>query len=321
MSARWGFLGAGWIATKAMAPAVHAASGAHLQAVASRSPERSTALDPLVVRADYDALLDDPDVDVVYVCLANDQHAEWVVKALDAGKHVLCEKPLGRNSAEARHMASAAQHADRLLVEAVWTRWHPRFRRLAEIATSGALGDLSSIDSAFTFPGAIDGNYRADPRKGGGSLLDVGGYQAHAWVALSDGARPVSIESATSSIGPTGVDLTTSMTALIDGTIHATALCSFEQAETQRLLVHGSIDTAAMGAGQAFTSWREESTLLVGSSVEAFAPVDAYQVIIEQVSARIRGDEAWTVPIKESVRVAEILEAIRARVKSQPEHR
>ena len=154
-----------------MAPAVHAASGAHLQAVASRSPERSTVLDPLVVRADYDALLDDPDVDAVYVCLANDQHAEWVVKALDAGTHVLCEKPLGRDSDEARHMASAARRADRLLVEAVWTRWHPRFRRLAEIATSGALGDLSSIDSSFTFTGAIDGNYRADPSKGGGSLL------------------------------------------------------------------------------------------------------------------------------------------------------
>ena len=312
MSVGWGFLGAGWIATRAMAPAVHAASGAHLQAVASRSPERSSALDPLMVRADYDALLDDPDVDVVYVCLANDQHAEWVVKALDAGKHVLCEKPLGRDSAEARHMAAAAQQADRLLVEAVWTRWHPRFRRLAEIAMSGALGNLSSIASAFTFPGVIDGNYRADPYKGGGSLLDVGGYQAHAWVALSGGANDVSIEQATSSIGPTGVDLTTSVAALIDGTIHATALCSFEQNEAQRLIVHGSLGTAAMGAGQAFTSWREESTLLVGGGEESFAPVDTYQVMIEQVSARIQGEDSWVVPMNDTIRVAEILDAVRA---------
>ena len=265
-----------------------------------------------MVRADYDALLDDPDVDVVYVCLANDQHAEWVVKALDAGKHVLCEKPLGRDSDEARHMASAARRADRLLVEAVWTRWHPRFRRLAEIATSGALGDLSSIDSAFTFPGAIDGNYRADPSKGGGALLDVGGYQAHAWVALSGGANDISIEQATSSIGPTGVDLTTSVAALIDGTVHANALCSFEMDEAQHLIVRGSIDTAAMGAGQAFTSWREESTLLVGSTVEVFAPVDAYQVMIEQVSARIQGEDSWVVPMNDTIRVAEILDEVRA---------
>jgi xylose dehydrogenase (NAD/NADP) len=296
-----------------MAPAVHAASGAHLQAVASRSPERSTALDPLVVRADYGALLDDPDVDVVYVCLANDQHAEWVVKALDAGKHVLCEKPLGRSATEARLMAAAAERADRLLVEAVWTRWHPRFRRLAHLATSGALGAISSIESAFTFPGAIDGNYRADPSKGGGALLDVGGYQAHAWVALNRGASDVNIERATSSIGPTGVDLTTSVTALIDGTVRANALCSFEQDEAQRLIVQGSLDTAAMGAGQAFTSWREESTLLVGGGEESFAPVDAYQVMIEQVSARIRGEDSWVVPISETIRVAEILDDIRAR--------
>jgi hypothetical protein len=102
------------------------------------------------------------------------------------------------------------------------------------------------------------------------------------------------------------------MTALIDGTIRASALCSFEQAETQRLTVQGSIDTAAMGAGEAFTSWREESTLLVGSTVEAFAPVDAYQVMIEQVSARIQGEDSWVVPMNDTIRVAEILDAVRA---------
>ncbi|CAB4932103.1 MAG: hypothetical protein F2836_03785 [Actinobacteria bacterium] len=312
MSVGWGFLGAGWIASRAMAPAVHAADGAHLQSVASRSQERSANLDPLRVLAGYDALLDDPDVDVVYVCLANDQHAEWVVKALDAGKHVLCEKPLGLDAHEARHMAAAARRADRLLVEAVWTRWHPRFHRLTELASSGALGEISSIESAFTFTGAIDGNYRADPSKGGGALLDVGGYQAHAWVALTGGVSPVRIESATSSRGPTGVDLTTTVAAVIDSTIRATALCSFEQDEIQRLIVEGSIDTAVMGTGQAFTSWREESTLLVGGHVESFAPVDAYQVMVEQVSARVKGDDSWIVPIEESIRVAEIIDAIRA---------
>lgn len=295
-----------------MAPAVHAAEGAHLQAVASRSPVRSTELDPMVVRADYEALLDDSGVDVVYVCLANDQHAKWVVKALDAGKHVLCEKPLGCDAAQARRMATAAQRADLLLVEAVWTRWHPRFRRLIDLAVSGTLGDLASIESAFTFPGQIAENYRSDPAKGGGALLDVGGYQAHAWVALSGVASPVSIERAASTIGPSGVDLTTEVTALIDDTIRATALCSFEQDESQRLIVQGSLCTAVMGAGQSFTSWREASTLLVGDREESFAPVDAYQLMIEQMSARIQGDEAWVVPINESVKVAEILDAVRA---------
>ena len=102
-----------------MAPAVHAASGAHLQAVASRSPERSTVLDPLVVRADYDALLDDPDVDAVYVCLANDQHAEWVVKALDAGKHVLCEARMAMDVAEALAMRDVARECEPLVTQIV----------------------------------------------------------------------------------------------------------------------------------------------------------------------------------------------------------
>lgn len=89
-------------------------------------------------------------------------------------------------------------------------------------------------------------------------------------------------------------------------------MCSFEQNEAQRLIVHGSLGTAAMGAGQAFTSWREESTLLVGGGEESFAPVDAYQVMIEQVSARIQGEDSWVVPMNDTIRVAEILDAVRA---------
>ncbi|MFM8482023.1 MAG: Gfo/Idh/MocA family protein, partial [Actinomycetota bacterium] len=92
---RWGFLGAGYVASRAMAPAVHAARGAVLQAVASRDPQRSASLEPRVVVGDYAQLLDAPDVDAVYISLTNTQHHEWVVAALQAGKHVLCEKPLG----------------------------------------------------------------------------------------------------------------------------------------------------------------------------------------------------------------------------------
>ena len=312
MPIRWGFLGAGWIATQAMAPAVHAAHSARLHAVASRSAGRSAALEPDVVHSSYDRLVEDPNVDAVYICLANSQHLEWVVIALEAGKHVLCEKPLGCDAGEARRMADAAAHVERLLVEAVWTRWHPRFRRLAELSTSGALGELISIDSAFTFPGQIDGNYRSDPTMGGGALLDIGGYQVHAWAALTGGAHSADVVQARASTGPSGVDLTTSVTAVVDGAIHATALTSFEQDEAQHLLVHGSHDNAAMAIGPAFTAWREETTLKIGDREERFAPVDAYQVMIEEVSAFIEGRGAWVVPISDSIRVAEIIDAIRS---------
>lgn len=311
MPIRWGFLGAGWIATRAMAPAVHAAQGARLHAVASRSADRSAALEPDVVHSSYDRLIEDPSVDAVYICLANHQHLEWAIRALEAGKHVLCEKPLGCDAGEARRMADAAAHAERHLVEAVWARWHPRFRRLADLSRSGALGEIVSIDSAFTFPGQIDGNYRSDPTMGGGALLDIGGYQVHAWVAITGAVSSIDVLESSASTGPSGVDLTTSVTAVIDGVIRATTLSSFEQDEAQHLAVHGSHDSAAMAIGPAFTAWREETTLIIGDSEERFAPVDAYQVMIEEVSARIEGREAWIVPLGDSIRVAEILDVIR----------
>ena len=312
MTVCWGFLGAGWIAQRGMAPAVHAAGNAVLQAVASRDPERSALLQPLAVRSSYEDLIDDPDVDVVYVCLANHQHEEWALRALSAGKHVLCEKPMATDAEQATRMVEAARAADRLLVEAVWSRWHPRFRRLAELATSGVLGDLLSIDSAFTFPAELAGNYRAEPGFGGGALLDVGGYQVHAWLALTGGAPEVRLDRVERSDGPTGVDLTTRIAAGLDGKTRATAVASFAMPEHQFLVVTGTQAQARMGTGTAFTAWREPTTLLVGEHVESFAPVDAYQLMVEAVSARILGEDAWCVPVAESLRVAQVLADVAA---------
>lgn len=312
MTVRWGFIGAGWIARQAMAPAVHAAGNAILRAVASREQGRSAHLEPSFVRSTYDELVDDPDVDVVYVCLANHQHEEWAVRALAAGKHVLCEKPLATSPEQAERMARAARDADRLLVEAVWCRWHPRLRRLAKLAASGGLGDLLSIDSAFTFPAELAGNYRADPASGGGALLDVGGYQVHAWLALTGGAPQVRLDRVERSIGPTGVDLTTRIAAALGGATRATAVASFAMPEHQFLVVTGAQAQVRMGSGAAFTAWREPTTLLVGEHVESFAPVDAYQLMVEAVSSRIEGEDAWCVPLADSLHVAQVLADVAA---------
>ena len=310
MAVNWGFLGAGWVARRALAPAVHAASNARLYAVASRDRGRSASLQPEVVHDTYESLLDDPAVDVVYIGLANHQHAEWAVRALGAGKHVLCEKPLAVSADEADWMAHAAVAADRLLVEAVWCRWHPRFRRLVELATSGALGDLREVASSFTFPADVTGNYRSRPELGGGALLDVGGYQVHAWVALTGGADRLRVRSVQQSLGPTGIDLTTRIAATLDDRVQADALCSFEMPEQQALSVVGSAATATTGAGAAFTSWRETSSLLVGAVEETFVGVDAYEVMVAAMSDRTATGEGWVVPLAESVRVAEIIDAL-----------
>ena len=111
---RWGFIGAGNIATRALAPAVHNSLTSSIYAVASRDTNRSQALSPTKVHASYGDLIADADVDAVYISLANHQHAEWAIKALQAGKHVLCEKPLASTHAEAKLMADAARISGKL---------------------------------------------------------------------------------------------------------------------------------------------------------------------------------------------------------------
>jgi predicted dehydrogenase len=310
MSLRWGFLGAGYIATKALTPAVHAAKNATLQAVASRDVIRSQSLEPVKAHSTYQDLLDDPDIDAVYISLANHQHCEWSIKALQAGKHVLCEKPIAMDAKEATLMADAAKENNRMIVEAVWTRWHPRFVRMVELVQSGAIGEIKAIDASFTFPGTLEGNYRLAPEMGGGSLFDVGPYPLHAWSALTQGNLKMKINSVQRNIGSTGVDMTTRIDATLNGSITVNALTSFERDEEQQLLVTGSLSSIENIGNDAFTSLRNPSVLKVGESLENFAPVDPYQLMVENFGARIKGEASWVLPIEETIRVMEILDEI-----------
>ncbi len=315
MTVSWGFIGAGYVASRAMAPAVHATPGAHLYAVASRDAQRSAELEPTVVHESYRALLEDSNVDAVYISLTNVQHREWVLAALDAGKHVLCEKPLALNAAEVREMMTAAERNQRMLVEAVWTRWQPRMRRMAEIVQRGDLGNVQKISSAFNFQGDLTGNYRSDPNMGGGALLDVGCYQAHLWLTLLGEALDCDIENVETTIGATGIDLTTLVHARLDDFTVADSLSSFDLPPEQRIEVVGSQTTMRTGAGEAFTLWKQEATLLVGDTVETFAPDDAFALMVEDVSAAIRGLNSTVFTAESSHRVAQILDGVRAYVK------
>jgi len=312
MTIKWGFLGASWVASTALVPAVAAANNATLYAVASRDPDRSQKLNPTKVHATYEDLISDPQVDAVYISLANHLHLEWATKALNAGKHVLCEKPLATSHTEAKLMADAALANDKLLVEAVWTRWHPRFERMVELVRKGDIGQLQNIDSAFTFTTTFTENYRLVPEMGGGSLLDVGPYQAHVWAALSTKDAELKIESATANIGPTGIDLTIQVSATLDDSVSVSALTSFEQEEKQSLVISGDITKIEFPQGQAFTSWKEASSIRIGDQVENFAPVDPFTLMIEAVGNRINGESVWLPSLRESLWVMDALDKIKA---------
>jgi predicted dehydrogenase len=223
---------------------------------------------------------------------------------------VLCEKPIAMDAKEARLMADAAKENNRMLVEAVWTRWHPRFIRMVELVQSGAIGEIKAIDASFTFPGSLEGNYRLLPEMGGGSLFDVGPYPLHAWSALTQGNLKMKINSVQRNIGLTGVDMTTRINATLNGSIAVNALTSFEREEEQLLLVTGSVSSIENIGNDAFTSLRNPSVLKVGESLENFAPVDPYQLMVENFGARINGEASWILPIEETIRVMEILDEI-----------
>ncbi len=309
MTIRWGFLGAGFIAGKALAPAVHASTNGEIYAVASRDPKRSAALNPKKVHATYQDLLDDPQVDAVYISLANDAHAEWTIKALQASKHVLCEKPLAMNAQEAIAMNDAAIANNKLLTEAVWSLWHPRFKRIVDLVQSGGIGEVQSIDSAFTFPGSLEGNYRLDPAKGGGSLFDVGPYVFHSWLAVAGIDQKLTVNDFDQSMSTTGVDMTTTITGNLS-TIHVSGLTSFEQPENQRFNIVGSESTIQCVGTDAFMSWHAPSKLAIGQTIEEFAPIDPYQEMAQHFAATIKGEESWLLPKSSSIRVMQIFDQL-----------
>ena len=310
MSVKWGFIGAGWIANRATAPAVHAANNAQLFGVASRDAARSKKLEPQNVYDSYQQLLDDPQIEVIYISLGNHQHLEWVTKSLEAGKHVLCEKPLGLNAFEVQQMIECSKRCNRLLVEAVWTRWHPRFSRIVELVESGAIGEIKSIESQWGFKSEMTENYRLDPLLGGGALLDIGCYQANMWVALTQGASNLKISKVDRIIGPTKIDLTTKVQAMINDKTSVQLMSSFEKDVPQILKIEGSSGIIATETGEAFSTWREPSSLRVNDHIENFEKVDAFVEMIQQVGEQITSGSGWVMPTSDSLRTAQILDQI-----------
>jgi predicted dehydrogenase len=177
---RIGVLGAARITPMALlAPARHAPD-VEIVSVAARDPARARAFAERHriprVHADYDALIGDPDVDAVYNPLPNSHHCEWTIRALEAGKHVLCEKPFAADVPEAERMAEAGRRTGRVLMEAFHYRYHPLFARLLAIIDSGEIGRVRHLEAHFCIPlpRPSDIRYRAD--LGGGALMDTGCY-------------------------------------------------------------------------------------------------------------------------------------------------
>ncbi len=227
---RFGVLGAARITPRALLAPARSHAGVTVDVVAARDRSRAVAYAarhgiPRVVD-DYEAMVTDPDVDAVYIPLPNSLHAEWTLAALEAGKHVLCEKPFTANATEAERVAAAADRArrqdGRVVMEAFHYRYHPLAHRMRQIVDSGELGELRHVEAwlCAPIPDKSDIRYQAD--LAGGAMMDMGSYVVH-WARLLGGGEPT-VRSATAKLQRPGIDR--AMDATLDfpgghtGTVH-----------------------------------------------------------------------------------------------------
>ncbi len=194
---KWGVLGTARIATNHVFAAIRDAELCELRAVASRDRHRGEAAAAKYgidrVYGTYEALLADPDIDAVYLPLPNDLHAPWIRTAADAGKHILCEKPLALDAAEAESVAAYCRERQVLLMEAFMYRFHPAWAEVRRLLADGAIGRLLELEIWFAFRSRLESSdYRTTMARGGGALLDVGCYAVNLsrWL-LGDDPRMV----------------------------------------------------------------------------------------------------------------------------------
>ena len=283
-------LGAAGIADSDVMPAISASSNGRLVAVASRDPERARAIASRhsvpVVSPTYEALLQEPDVDAVYIPLHHSAHREWALRAAAAGKHVLCEKPLGMNAAEAEEMGAGAERAGVLLMEAFMYRFHPRPRDFV-----AGLRDAMYVNATFGFTLKDPANFRLRRELGGGALLDVGCYTVSVarWIL----GEPVGVAaSARRSDGPDGVDMTVGAFLRFAGGATASVWASFEGPEEQELTV--------------VTKGGRERLERPFSTMEP----NPYQLMVESFGASVLAGQPVVLPVSDSVANMKVLDWI-----------
>ncbi len=240
-----GILGCANIARQFTA-AVRPSPAVRIEAVASRNRETAAAFAASLNiprhHGSYEALLADDSIEVIYLPLPNSLHAEWAIKALEAGKHVLCEKPLALTLAEAEAMFAAARTSSRMLLEAFPYYFQPQTRDMLALLHGGAIGEVRAMQASFGFAlRNADGNIRMNPELGGGALLDAGSY-ALSLIRLVMGEAPERV-TAHASWADTGVDLSFTATLHFEGGRRAQLSCAMDVANHRRGVIMGTQGT------------------------------------------------------------------------------
>jgi xylose dehydrogenase (NAD/NADP) len=306
---RWGLLSTAHI-NDAILEGARRSEVAEVVAVSSRDPARAEAYARergIRAHGSYEALLADPEIEVVYIALPNALHVEWAIRALEAGKHVLCEKPLAVDPAEAERAFDAAERAGCLLMEGFMYRHQPQAKRLAELAHDGTIGEVRLVRSQFSFTLTRPGDVRWLANLGGGALLDVGCYCVNALRLVAGEPAAVSAQKV---LGPGGADVRFAATLSFTGGALGHFDCGFDVPMRHEVEVVGADGMLVLEP--AFG--RDDGVLELRRSGAAeridLPPTHRYHLEVENFSRAVRGEEEPLLDRTESVAQVRTLAAL-----------
>lgn len=316
----WGVLGTARIAREKLLPAMAASPLCRVVAISSRSePAAATAIRQFPqARAyrGYEAVLSDPEIEAVYIPLPNTMHAEWTLRAIAAGKHVLCEKPLATSVADAVAVARTAASHQRHVAEAFMYRHHPQWQRVRTLLDEGAIGRLQCVSVFFGYNRPDPMNIRNRAELGGGGLLDIGCYAVSA-ARFAFAEEPLSVAAVMDHDPSLGVDvLTSALLRFPSG--HATFTCGTRIVSQQRVVLSGA--QAQIVIERPFTPPADHACRLVlardwydgaaGRTEEALAGVDQYRLMVESFVRTVRQGPPSPTQLADSIANLEVIEAI-----------
>lgn len=314
-SLRWGVLSTANIGRAAVIPAIKASGSGAVVAVASRDAAKGAAFAEKLgierVHASYAALLADDQVDAVYIPLPNSLHHEWVIKAAAAGKHILCEKPLGMTAGECLEMAAAADAAKVKLMEAFMYRFHPQFAAAQQLIQGGAIGALRHLHATFTFNVTNPTNIRLQPALGGGALMDVGCYCVNSIRTLA-GREPVEVQ-AWAAWHAQGVDeRMVGVLRFADG-LTGQFDCALNLARRETILAAGA--DANLELPRAFVPGVNDTVVSVRRSYsdvqqQIIPGDDEYRLMVEHFAACVSEDRTPAYPATEAALNLRVIEAL-----------
>ncbi len=312
---RWGVLGCARIARLQVIPAILRSHNATLQAIASRNTaklaEFAAQFGAFTAHENYEALINDPAVDAIYLPLPNSMHCEWAIRAMRAGKHVLCEKPLAMNSQEAMQMVQVARECGVWLMEAFMYRYTARTRQIVNILSSGVLGQIRSINSTFRFLLDRENTIKENPTLGGGALYDVGCYPLNL-IGLVTGKAPIScvVECDTHN----DVDINLSAILRYDDGLIASLHCGFNAFGRMHSEIIGT--AGMLESSDTFLDTAGELILhsQTGREVIPVQASDRYGEEIRDFSAAILEKRPPMLTLEESLRNMQILDKLQAQI-------